>query len=169
MLKAVAEGVEQALPEPMRLGARRARQMVTGLNGRGTFFEELGFSYIGPIDGHDMAQLLAVLRAARTRATGPVLIHCCTVKGKGYAPAEGSADKYHGVSKFDVASGVQAKSKATRRPTPRLRRGADRGGGARSAHRRGDRRDARRAPASTSWPSGFPAGFSMWASPNSTA
>ncbi|MFP4043391.1 MAG: 1-deoxy-D-xylulose-5-phosphate synthase N-terminal domain-containing protein, partial [Rhodosalinus sp.] len=101
-MRSLAEGFEAALPEPMREGARRARQLVTGVTGQGTLFEELGFEYIGPIDGHDMAQLLPVLRAARARATGPVLIHCCTVKGKGYAPAENSADKYHGVSKFDV-------------------------------------------------------------------
>ncbi|MCR9126832.1 MAG: 1-deoxy-D-xylulose-5-phosphate synthase [Rhodobacteraceae bacterium] len=112
LLDAVAKDMEKLLPEPMRLGAQRARQMVTGLQGQGTFFEELGFDYIGPIDGHDMDQLLSVLRAARTRASGPVLIHCCTVKGKGYAPAEGSADKYHGVSRFDVASGVQAKARS---------------------------------------------------------
>ncbi|QBF34171.1 1-deoxy-D-xylulose-5-phosphate synthase [Thalassococcus sp. S3] len=113
MLDAVAKDMEKMLPEPVRLGAQRARQMVTGLQGEGTFFEELGFDYIGPIDGHDMTQLLTVLRAARTRASGPVVIHCCTVKGKGYAPAEGSADKYHGVAKFDVESGVQAKAKAS--------------------------------------------------------
>ena len=108
----MAEGFEAALPGPFRDGARRARQLVTGAaGGGGTLFEELGFSYVGPIDGHDMSQLLPVLRAARTRATGPILIHCCTVKGKGYAPAETSADKYHGVSKFDVISGAQKKSK----------------------------------------------------------
>jgi len=106
----LAEGFEAALPAPMRDGARRARQLVTGLTGSGTLFEELGFQYVGPIDGHDMGQLLAVLRAARTRATGPVLIHCCTVKGKGYAPAEDAADKGHGVSKFDPSTGAQAKS-----------------------------------------------------------
>ncbi|MGD1881087.1 MAG: 1-deoxy-D-xylulose-5-phosphate synthase [Paracoccaceae bacterium] len=111
-LRAMAEGMEAAMPKPMREGARRAREMVTGLENRGTFFEELGFDYIGPIDGHDMNQLLAVLRAARARATGPVLIHACTVKGKGYAPAEGSADKYHGVSKFNVETGEQNKSKS---------------------------------------------------------
>ncbi len=111
-LVAMAEGMEQLAPKPVREGARRAREMVTGLESRGTFFEELGFDYIGPIDGHDMGQLLSVLRAAKTRATGPVLIHCCTVKGKGYAPAEGSADKYHGVSKFDVGTGVQSKARA---------------------------------------------------------
>jgi len=110
-LAKLQQGFESALPGPLRDHARRARQLVTGVAGaQGTLFEELGFTYMGPIDGHDMGQLMAVLRAAHARATGPVLIHCCTVKGKGYAPAETSADKYHGVSKFDVASGVQAKS-----------------------------------------------------------
>ena len=111
-LKAVAEGVESHLPGPMREGARRARQMVTGMPGGGTLFEEFGFEYIGPIDGHDMAQVLTTLRAARARATGPVLIHAVTVKGKGYAPAEGADDKYHGVAKFDVATGQQVKAKS---------------------------------------------------------
>jgi len=112
-LHKMTEGFEAALPGPLRDHARRARQLVTGAVGSGgTLFEELGFQYIGPIDGHDMDQLLAVLRTAKVRATGPVLIHCCTVKGKGYAPAETSADKYHGVGKFDVASGTQAKAKA---------------------------------------------------------
>ncbi|MBF9042873.1 1-deoxy-D-xylulose-5-phosphate synthase [Rhodobacterales bacterium HKCCE4037] len=108
----MAEGFEAALPGPIRDHARRARALVTGLpGGQGTLFEELGFSYIGPIDGHDMAQLLPVLRAARTRATGPVLIHVCTVKGKGYAPAETAADRGHGVSKFEIATGAQSKGK----------------------------------------------------------
>jgi 1-deoxy-D-xylulose-5-phosphate synthase len=111
-LKEIADGFARTLPEPFRSGARRAHGLVTGMAGSGgTLFEELGFSYIGPIDGHAMGQLLPVLRAARARATGPVLIHCVTVKGRGYAPAEKSADKYHGVAKFDVASGAQAKSK----------------------------------------------------------
>ena len=112
-IKSLAEGFESALPAPLRDGARRARQLVTGLPGTGTLFEELGFEYIGPIDGHDMGQLLPVLRAARTRATRPVLIHCCTVKGKGYAPAESSTDKYHGVASFDIGTGAQKKSKAS--------------------------------------------------------
>jgi 1-deoxy-D-xylulose-5-phosphate synthase len=113
-LHKMAEGFEAVLPGPIRDHARRARQLVTGVQsgGAGTLFESLGFSYIGPIDGHDMSQLLPVLRAAKTRATGPVLIHVCTKKGKGYAPAEQSADKYHGVAKFNVASGEQAKSRA---------------------------------------------------------
>jgi 1-deoxy-D-xylulose-5-phosphate synthase len=112
MLKAAAEGLEAALPGPVRDGARRARTLVTGLPGGGTLFEEFGFEYIGPIDGHDMGQLLTTLRAAKARASGPVLIHCVTVKGKGYAPAEGADDKYHGVAKFDVATGVQVKGKS---------------------------------------------------------
>jgi 1-deoxy-D-xylulose-5-phosphate synthase len=109
----LSEGFEAALPGPLRDGARRARQLVSGWPGGGTLFEELGFGYVGPIDGHDMGQLLPVLRAARARAHGPILIHAVTVKGKGYAPAETSADKYHGVARFDVASGAQKKSAAT--------------------------------------------------------
>jgi len=112
MLRAAAEGLEAALPGPVRDGARRARALVTGMPGGGTLFEEFGFEYIGPIDGHDMGQLLATLRAAKARASGPVLIHCVTVKGKGYGPAEGADDKYHGVAKFDVATGAQVKGKS---------------------------------------------------------
>jgi 1-deoxy-D-xylulose-5-phosphate synthase len=112
LFKAAAEEFESHLPGPMRDGARRARQLVTGMPGGGTLFEELGFSYVGPIDGHDMGQVLQTLRAARARATGPVLIHAVTVKGKGFAPAENSADKYHGVSKFNPLTGEQAKAKS---------------------------------------------------------
>lgn len=107
-----AEGMEQALPGPLREGARRARALVTGMQDKATLFEQLGFSYIGPVDGHDMGELLAVLRAAKVRSSGPVLIHAITKKGKGYAPAESSADKYHGVAKFDVASGKQTATKS---------------------------------------------------------
>ena len=82
--------------------------MVTG----GTLFEELGFYYVGPIDGHNLDQLLPVLKNVRDSKTGPIIVHCRTQKGKGYAPAEKSADKYHGVVKFDVATGVQAKAKS---------------------------------------------------------
>ncbi len=112
LFKAAAEEFESHLPGPVRDGARRARALVTGMPGGGTLFEELGFSYVGPIDGHDMGQVLATLRAARARATGPVLIHAVTVKGKGFAPAESAADKYHGVSKFDPATGEQSKAKS---------------------------------------------------------
>ena len=84
-----------------------ARGYVTG----GTLFEELGFYHIGPIDGHSFDHLLPVLRNVRDNSTGPVLIHVVTQKGKGYAPAEAAADKYHGVNKFDVITGTQAKAK----------------------------------------------------------
>ena len=75
-------------------------------------FEELGFYYVGPIDGHNLDHLLPVLRNVRDAEAGPILVHVVTQKGKGYAPAETSADKYHGVVKFDVATGAQAKSKS---------------------------------------------------------
>ncbi len=105
------EEVDTDDPDALRAYAQRARTLVTAQPAKGTLFEELGFSYLGPIDGHDMDQLLAALRNVKTRADGPVLIHCCTVKGKGYEPAEASADCYHGVAKFDVPTGEQKKSK----------------------------------------------------------
>jgi 1-deoxy-D-xylulose-5-phosphate synthase len=113
-LKELAENFANSLPTPLREGARRARGLITGLAGGtgNTFFEDLGFSYVGPIDGHDLDQLLPVLRTVKTRSEGPVLIHCVTKKGAGYAPAETASDKYHGVSKFDVVSGKQKKSKS---------------------------------------------------------
>ena len=111
-LKEIGESLDDHLPFKLRDHARRAKQLVTGTMGQATLFEELGFDYIGPIDGHDMDQLLSTLRSAKARANGPVLIHICTKKGYGYAPAENSADKYHGVSKFDVSTGVQKKTPA---------------------------------------------------------
>ena len=110
-IKDVADGFVDSLPEPFQEGARRAKNFVSGLTGiQGTFFDALGFTYLGPIDGHNLDDLLAILRTAKERATTPTLIHIRTVKGKGYAPAEASSDCYHGVGKFDVASGVQAQS-----------------------------------------------------------
>ncbi len=111
-LKAAAKGAVSLLPEPFQDGAKRARDMVKHMTVGGTLFGQLGFSYVGPIDGHDMEQLLSVLRTTKKRATGPMLIHVLTKKGKGYAPAEASDDKYHGVSKFDVVSGKQHKAKS---------------------------------------------------------
>ena len=108
--KAAAKGAVSLLPPPFQEGARRAKEMLKGMTVGGTLFEELGFSYVGPIDGHDLEQLLSVLRTVKDRATGPILIHALTVKGKGYAPAEGAADKGHGVSKFDVITGKQKKA-----------------------------------------------------------
>jgi 1-deoxy-D-xylulose-5-phosphate synthase len=109
-LKAAAKGAVSLLPEPFQEGARRAKELLKGMAVGGTLFEELGFSYIGPIDGHDLDQLLPLLRTVKARATGPVLIHVLTKKGKGYAPAEAARDRGHATGKFDVLTGVQAKA-----------------------------------------------------------
>ncbi|MCK0126699.1 1-deoxy-D-xylulose-5-phosphate synthase, partial [Gelidibacter sp. F2691] len=109
-LKAAAKGAVSLLPEPFQEGARRAKEMVKSMTVGGTLFEELGFSYVGPIDGHDMDSLLSVLRTVHDRATGPMLIHVITKKGKGYAPAEAARDRGHATAKFDVASGKQQKA-----------------------------------------------------------
>ncbi len=109
-LKSAAKGAVSLLPEPFREGAKRAKDILKQSAFGGTLFEELGFSYLGPIDGHDLDQLLPVLRTVKERATGPILIHVTTTKGKGYAPAEEARDKGHGVSKFDVVTGEQKKT-----------------------------------------------------------
>ncbi|GFE64723.1 1-deoxy-D-xylulose-5-phosphate synthase [Litoreibacter roseus] len=108
--KAAAKGAVSLLPEPFQEGARRAKELLKSATVGGTLFEELGFSYIGPIDGHDMDQLLSVLRTVKVRADGPVLIHAITKKGKGYAPAEAAIDRGHATAKFDVITGKQKKS-----------------------------------------------------------
>jgi 1-deoxy-D-xylulose-5-phosphate synthase len=108
--KAAAKGAVSLLPPPFQEGARRAKDMLKGLTVGGTLFEELGFSYIGPIDGHDMDQLLPVLRTVRARATGPTLIHVITRKGKGYGPAEARRDGGHATAKFDLVTGEQKKA-----------------------------------------------------------
>ncbi|MFN3647146.1 MAG: 1-deoxy-D-xylulose-5-phosphate synthase [Gemmobacter sp.] len=109
-LKEVAKGAVRFLPEPFQEGAKRAKDMLKGMAVGGTLFESLGISYVGPIDGHDLDQLLPVLRTARARATGPILIHVLTKKGKGYAPAERARDKGHATARFDVATGEQVKA-----------------------------------------------------------
>jgi 1-deoxy-D-xylulose-5-phosphate synthase len=109
-LKAAAKGAVSFLPEPFREGAKRAKDMVKHMTVGGTLFEQLGFSYVGPINGHDMDQLLAVLRTVKDRATGPVLIHAITKKGKGFAPAEAAHDKGHATGKFNVVTGEQKKA-----------------------------------------------------------
>ena len=109
-LKEAAKGAIGFLPEPFREGAKRAKDMIKGMAVGGTMFEALGFSYVGPIDGHDLNQLLPVLRTVHERATGPILIHAITKKGKGYAPAEAARDKGHATAKFDVLTGEQKKS-----------------------------------------------------------
>jgi 1-deoxy-D-xylulose-5-phosphate synthase len=109
-LKSAAKGFAQLLPPPFAEGARRAKEMVKSMTVGGTLFEELGFSYVGPIDGHDVEALTSVLRTLHDRATGPVLLHVLTKKGKGYGPAEQAADKGHATAKFDVLTGKQAKA-----------------------------------------------------------
>ena len=108
--KAAAKGAVSLLPEPFQEGARRAKELLKSATVGGTLFEELGFSYVGPIDGHDMEQLLAVLRTVKVRADGPVLIHAITKKGKGYGPAENAADGGHATAKFDMITGKQKKT-----------------------------------------------------------
>ncbi len=108
--KAAAKGAVSLLPGPFREGAKRAKDMLKGMAIGGTLFEALGFSYVGPIDGHDLDQLLPVLRTVKDRADGPILIHVVTKKGKGYAPAEESADRGHARAKFDVVTGEQKKA-----------------------------------------------------------
>lgn len=98
------------LPKSIESRARRAEEYARGLATGGTLFEELGFYYVGPIDGHNLDHLLPVLKNVRDAKQGPILVHVVTKKGKGYPPAEAAADKYHGVSKFDVVTGAQAKS-----------------------------------------------------------
>ncbi len=109
----VAKQLSGYVPKPLATAASRAEEYARGLVTGGTLFEELGFYYIGPIDGHNLDHLLPVLRNVRdNHRPGPVLIHVVTQKGKGYPPAEASADKYHGVVKFDVATGAQHKAKS---------------------------------------------------------
>jgi 1-deoxy-D-xylulose-5-phosphate synthase len=108
-LRKLGKGVAKAIG--VEEAARRAEEYMRGMAMGGTLFEEMGFRYVGPIDGHDLDQLVPVLRNVRDGDSGPVLIHVVTQKGKGYAPAEAAEDKYHGVAKFNVVTGEQQKSK----------------------------------------------------------
>jgi len=111
-LRYFAKQLAQKMPEPMERTARRAEEYARGLITGGTLFEELGFFYVGPIDGHNLDHLLPVLKNVReARRTNPILVHVVTQKGKGYAPAEEAIDKFHGVSRFDVVTGTQSKGK----------------------------------------------------------
>jgi 1-deoxy-D-xylulose-5-phosphate synthase len=111
-LREIGKQVAKRLPKFVEKGAQRAEEYARGMLSGGTLFEELGFYYVGPIDGHNLDHLLPVLKNVRDSKVGPTLIHVVTEKGKGYTPAEASADKYHGVVKFDVATGKQAKAQA---------------------------------------------------------
>jgi 1-deoxy-D-xylulose-5-phosphate synthase len=108
----LAQKLARAMPEPVHRSMRRMEEYARGLVTGGTLFDELGFYYVGPVDGHDVRALVEVLENVRDAEEGPMLVHVVTQKGKGYGPAEDSADKYHGVVKFDVVSGVQAKAAA---------------------------------------------------------
>ncbi len=110
-LRQLMKDMSHKFPRPLKTAAMRAEEYARGLVTGGTLFEELGFFYVGPIDGHNLDHLLPVLANVRDIQEGPILVHCVTQKGKGYAPAENSADKLHAVSKFDVVTGAQAKSK----------------------------------------------------------
>jgi 1-deoxy-D-xylulose-5-phosphate synthase len=109
-VRKVAKRIAHILPRPLEVGARRVEEYARGMVTGGTLFEELGFYYVGPIDGHNLDHLIPVLENVRDMRNGPVLVHVVTQKGKGYAPAEASADKYHGVTKFNVLTGEQKKS-----------------------------------------------------------
>ena len=111
-LRSMASKIAKKLGRRVWGGLEKAEEYARGMATGGTLFEELGFYYVGPIDGHNLEHLIPVLENVRDSEQGPVLIHVVTTKGKGYAPAENSADKYHGVPKFDVVTGEKAKSKA---------------------------------------------------------
>jgi 1-deoxy-D-xylulose-5-phosphate synthase len=115
-IRSFGKAVSKAFPRPMREAARKAEEFARGMVTGGTFFEELGFYYVGPIDGHDMDALVHVLQNARGITDRPVLVHVVTQKGKGYGPAENAADKHHAVVKFDVVTGQQAKPAQTHAP-----------------------------------------------------
>ncbi len=109
-LRSLASRITRKLSRKVHHGLEKAEEYARGMVTGGTLFEELGFYYVGPIDGHNLDHLVPVLENVRDSEQGPVLIHVVTKKGKGYAPAENSADKYHGVAKFDVITGEQKKS-----------------------------------------------------------
>ncbi len=109
-LRDFAKRVAKLLPSPLAAGLKKTDEFARGIAMGGTLFEELGFYYVGPIDGHNLDHLIPVLENVRDAEQGPILVHVVTKKGKGYGPAEAAADKYHGVQKFDVVSGVQVKA-----------------------------------------------------------
>ncbi|GMV61200.1 MAG: 1-deoxy-D-xylulose-5-phosphate synthase [Parvibaculum sp.] len=111
-MRHLGKQLAKLLPKRLEESARRAEEYARGMAMGGTLFEELGLYYVGPIDGHNLDHLLPVLKNVRDAGEGPILVHVVTQKGKGYAPAEAAEDKYHGVSKFDVVTGAQAKAKA---------------------------------------------------------
>jgi 1-deoxy-D-xylulose-5-phosphate synthase len=111
-IRDIAKRIARRLPRPLHDAARKSDEFARGMAMGGTLFEQLGFYYVGPIDGHNLDHLIPVLENVRDASEGPILIHVVTKKGKGYAPAEAASDKYHGVQKFDIVSGKQDKGPA---------------------------------------------------------
>ena len=169
-LRELASRMAKRFPKGIERTARRAEEYARGMLTGGTLFEELGFYYLGPIDGHNLDHLLPVLRNVReAEEAGPILVHAITKKGKGYAQAEASADKLHSVSKFNVITGEQAKAPPgppnyTKVFADALIAEAERDP---DASWRSPRR-CRRAPGWTASASGSRSAASTWASPNST-
>ena len=169
-LREIGMQLAHKMPKGLEKKALRVEEYARGFLTGGTLFEELGFYYVGPIDGHNLDHLLPVLKNVRDAENGPILVHVVTQKGKGYAPAETSADKYHGVVKFDVATGAQAKAKSN---APALHQGVrrepDQGSAQGRQDRRHHRRDAVRHRASTCSARRSPRAPSTSALPSSTA
>jgi 1-deoxy-D-xylulose-5-phosphate synthase len=167
-LREAAKQINKRLPKIIANRANRVEEYSRGfMMDGGTLFEELGFYYVGPIDGHNLDHLLPVLKNVRDMETGPILVHVVTQKGKGYGPAEAAADKYHAVAKFDVATGAQAKAKPNA-PTRTYSARAWSRKPRRTTRSSPSPRRCRRAPASTSSTRPSPTGLSTSASPSST-
>ena len=169
-LREIGKQIAKRMPKIVEEKALRVEEYARGFLTGGTLFEELGFYYVGPIDGHNLEHLVPVLKNVRDAENGPILVHVVTQKGKGYAPAEASNDKYHGVVKFDVATGKQAKAKSN---APVLHQGVRREprerGAARTTRSSRSPPRCRAAPASISSARRFPIAPSMSVSPSSMA
>ena len=167
-LRQTAKQLAKRLPNFFYDKAKRAEEFARGFWTGGTLFEELGFYYVGPIDGHNLDHLLPVLKNVRDAKSGPILVHVVTQKGKGYAPAEAAADKYHGVVNFDVVTGAQAKREGERAELHQgLRREPDPGGARRTTRSSRSPRRCPPAPASTCSGASSRPGPSTSASPSS--
>ena len=167
-LRRIAQKVARKLPKRLHVMARRWEEYSRGFWTGGTLFEELGFYYVGPVDGHNVERLVKILENVRDADEGPMLVHVVTKKGKGYGPAEAAADKYHGVQKFDVITGAQAKAEpGPPSYTGRVRQGAGRRGRARRQDRGDHRGDAVRHRPRQVRRSNSPTAASTSASPSS--
>ena len=169
-LRDIGKQFASRLPKFIQDKAARAEELARGFVTGGTLFEELGFYYVGIVDGHDLDQLVPILENVRDADNGPILVHVRTQKGKGYAPAEASQDKYHGVVKFDVATGKQQQGSFQRAVLYQsVRRSFGQARRKKTTASSPSPPPCRRAPASTSLPRHFPIAPSTSASPSSTA